>query len=131
MKPQGPSAGRRTRQREVIRGVIEASERPVSVAELHAKAREEWPTLSIATVYRTLNLLLEERSIVAVEVPGEGTRYERAGLHHHHHFHCQSCGRTFDLEGCPTRAIEGLAPAGFKVESHDVTLFGRCNVCST
>lgn len=120
---------RNTRQRTAILGAIEAAGRPLSPAELHALARSEAPALGLATVYRNIKLLLEEGRIREVSLPGEAPRYEVAHLGHHHHFKCLQCDRVFDIAECQTD-WNALAPAGFSVEAHDVTLFGRCSACS-
>ncbi|NUN95068.1 MAG: transcriptional repressor, partial [Candidatus Omnitrophica bacterium] len=86
------------------------------------------PGLGIATVYRTLKSLLEEGSVVAVEMPGQALRYEAAGKEHHHHFHCRGCGRVFEVEGCPT-GIGRLTPPGFRLEGHEIVLHGLCPDC--
>ena len=120
---------RNTRQREAIRAVFEGAGRPLSPQEVHERADRIAAGVSMATVYRSLKALVEEGSIVTVDLPGQPPRYEPAGLDHHHHFQCRSCGRVFDIEGCPG-ALDGLAPAGFVVESHEITLGGLCDRCS-
>ncbi|WP_276956937.1 Fur family transcriptional regulator [Allomeiothermus silvanus] len=119
---------RNTRQREAIRQVLQESGRPLSTREVLEAAKEKVPGLGIATVYRTLNSLLEEKEISAVELPGETPRYEVAGKHHHHHFHCTVCGKVFEIENCPGD-LERLAPPGFKAERHEIVLYGRCPEC--
>jgi Fur family ferric uptake transcriptional regulator len=84
--------------------------------------------LSLATVYRGLKSLVEEGVIAPVALPSEVTRYEVAGHHHHHHFQCLSCQRVYDVHACPGD-LGRLAPPGFSVESHDLTLYGRCGEC--
>jgi Fur family ferric uptake transcriptional regulator len=69
-----------------------------------------------------------EGELVAVELPGSPPHYEVAGLLHHHHFHCNACGRVYDLQGCPGN-IEKLTPRGFKLEKHEIVLYGRCAGC--
>jgi Fur family ferric uptake transcriptional regulator len=64
-----------------------------------------------------------------VELPGESPRYERSGIGHHHHFRCRSCARVFEIHGCPGDLRE-LTPEGFRLESHDVTLYGQCARCA-
>jgi Fur family ferric uptake transcriptional regulator len=120
---------RRTPQREIIKATIDDANRPLAPRELLELAQIQVPTLSLATVYRTLNLLLEDGFVIEVHLPGESVRYERAGRGHHHHFHCQQCGRAFDLTACPGDAISRMAPPGFRVASHDITLFGVCRDC--
>lgn len=119
---------RSTRQREIIRQVILGADRPLSPKEIHDRAQRELSTVSLATVYRTLRTLLEQDDITQVDLPGESPRYEAAGKGHHHHFHCRACGRAYDLTGCPGR-MDQFVPAGYEVDGHELTLFGRCPAC--
>lgn len=121
---------RSTRQRAAIRAVIEAAERPLTPQEVLDGARAEVSGMGIATVYRNLKLLVDDGSVQAVALPGDSPRYESTRLAHHHHFQCRACQRVFDVHGCPG-ALGQLAPAGFVVESHELTLYGRCADCST
>jgi Fur family ferric uptake transcriptional regulator len=86
------------------------------------------PTLSLATVYRTVKQLVEEGLLETVELPGEVARYEPAGSAHHHHFQCRQCERLFDIPGCSDQLAATL-PRGFMMEDHEVTLYGRCADC--
>ncbi len=121
---------RSTRQRAAIRAVIEAAERPLTPQEVLDGARAEVSGMGIATVYRNLKLLVDDGSVQAVALPGDSPRYESTRLAHHHHFQCRACQRVFDVHGCPG-ALGQLAPAGFVVESHELTLYGRCADCRT
>lgn len=121
---------RRTVQRDAIEAAIAEAGRPLTPAEVHEAALDVAPTLGLATVYRALRALAEAGEIVAVEVPGEAPRYERADLGHHHHFQCSACGKLFDLDGCPGN-MKSLAPKGFTVERHEIMLFGRCAECAS
>ena len=120
---------RSTRQRSAIRSVIEAATRPLTPQEVLDGARSEVAGLGIATVYRNLKLLVEEGSVQVVELPGDSPRYESKHLAHHHHFQCSACSRVFDVHGCPGD-LSRFAPAGFHVESHELTLYGRCADCA-
>jgi Fur family ferric uptake transcriptional regulator len=119
---------RSTRQRTAIRAVIEAAGRPLSTAEVLDAAQAEVPGLAIATVYRNVKLLADANEIAVVTLPGEAPRYESTQHAHHHHFQCGECNRVFDVPGCPGRLNE-LAPKGFVVERHELTLYGRCKDC--
>ncbi len=119
---------RNTRQRAAIRLAIEQAGRPLLPAEVLAAAQQDVPGLSLATVYRGLKALVEEGQLAPVSLPSEITRYERAGHHHHHHFQCRRCQRVFDVHACPGD-LSKLAPTGFQVESHDLTLYGLCGDC--
>lgn len=120
---------RASRQRDAIRQALEAAGRPLLPAEILAAAQVEVPALGMATVYRNLKQLSEAGEIQTVALPGEAPRFEMAGHHHHHHFSCQVCNRVFDVHACPGD-MQKLAPQGFTVEGHELTLYGRCSDCS-
>ena len=96
---------RNTQQRAAIRQAFELADRPLSPAEALGVAKEIVPGLGIAS------------------------RYEVAGKHHHHHFRCRICDRVFDVDACPPD-LSALTPRGFRLEGHDITLFGRCAACA-
>ena len=119
---------RSTRQRQAILAAIEAGQRPLAPTEVLERARVRVSSLGLATVYRNLKVLVAEGEVRAVNLPGDSPRYEMAHSPHHHHFQCMSCSRVFDVPGCPGN-LDDLAPRGFRVEHHDVTLYGRCSDC--
>lgn len=110
--------------------MFRASSRPLSPREVLAQGQTFVPGLGLATVYRNIRRLLEEGWLVEVPLPGSPSRYELADRPHHHHFHCRSCDRVFDLEVCGI-AFDRVVSAGYRVEQHDLTLSGRCPHCQT
>ncbi|MDX2176681.1 MAG: transcriptional repressor [Candidatus Sumerlaeia bacterium] len=119
---------RNTAQRAAVRQAFEESGRPMSPKEVLDAARPHAPSIGIATVYRAIKTLLEEQWISAVEIPGEPARYEVAGKPHHHHFLCRHCSKMYEVQGC-LAGIRALAPAGFRLEAHHITLYGVCEDC--
>jgi Fur family ferric uptake transcriptional regulator len=120
---------RGTRQRDAIRAVIRTARRPLSPQEVLDAARLAVRGLGMATVYRNLKLFVADGSVQVITLPGEAARYESSETAHHHHFQCTTCRRVYDVHGCPGN-LRRLAPRGFSVEHHDVTLYGRCSDCS-
>lgn len=121
---------RNTRQREVVQRLLQQAEGPLSAPELHRRAAQELPALGIATVYRTLKLLQEQRVAHAVLLDGE-TLYEASGRGHHHHFACRNCQKVFTLRACPLPLPAGtVMEGGYVVEAHEVTLYGLCPNCA-
>lgn len=129
MKAKVTRVSRKTRQREALQAAFEGADRPLSVGELLDAAAKRVEGLGIATVYRNVRSLLDEGWIVAVEMQGDATRYERAGKGHHHHFQCERCDRVFDLSGCFDN-VRKLAPPKFRVKEHALTLYGVCANCA-
>ncbi|MEX2527329.1 MAG: transcriptional repressor [Gemmatimonadota bacterium] len=120
---------RDTKQRKAIRNALEGAGHPLSPKELLSLARAEVSGLGIATVYRNISALQEEGWIVPVELPGEPPRYEVAGKAHHHHFHCRECDKVYEIEGCPGN-LQDVTPMGFQLETHEVVLYGLCEICA-
>lgn len=121
---------RHTRQRDAILHVLAEAKGPLSVPEIFALAKKKIP-IGIATVYRSINLLLTAREIQSVILPSGETRYESADLGHHDHFQCRKCERVFDLSVCPLHLASGtIIPGGFVVEDHEMTLYGSCPECA-
>jgi Fur family ferric uptake transcriptional regulator len=94
---------RDTRQRRAIRAVFSNTDRPLTVEEVHAAARQRVRRIGIATVYRTINTLVDDGWLRPVELPGQRTAYERADQPHHHFFSCRVC---------------------------ELVLYGRCDRCA-
>jgi Fur family ferric uptake transcriptional regulator len=126
-----PIGKRKTRAREVIPAVVRRAQGPLTVAQILEQAQKDLPGLGVATVYRTVKLLLEAGEIVAVVLPDGLARYESARKSHHHHFQCRACEEVFCIDSCPVTGLERRkALAGFEVQDHDLTVFGSCPDCA-
>jgi Fur family transcriptional regulator, ferric uptake regulator len=106
----------------------------LTAQEIFDRLRGGGRRVSLASVYRTLDLLSELGLVQRVEVGQGSARFERtAAEDHHHHLVCNDCGRVeaFSDERLE-RAIHGVASkVGYDVEAHDVVLHGACGDCAT
>lgn len=118
-----------TKQRAAIREAVAQSQRPLLPQEILESAQPAVPGLGIATVYRNLKAMVDDGLLRTVDLPGQNTRYELAAHGHHHHFQCRGCDRVFDIYACPGD-LSNLAPPGFRVEAHAITLYGQCGDCA-
>ena len=98
-----------------------------TVSTVHAALAGEMPTLSKATVYNTLNALVENGLLTALTITPEEIRYEvKRGPHHH--FLCKWCGSILDVEVRCTYA--DLAEVdGHVVEDIHGYFRGTCRKC--
>ena len=119
---------RNTQQRKAIYQTLAGSGRPLSVSEIFELAKNRVKGLGIATVYRSLNALEHEGRIRQVDLPGQSSRWELPGRHHHH-FLCRSCDKLFEIHACPVD-IRNLVPKGYRLEEHDILLHGQCDICA-
>ncbi|MCE5326554.1 MAG: transcriptional repressor [Planctomycetaceae bacterium] len=119
---------RNTRQKAAVLEVLSQAAVPLAPPQLLARAQELVATIGQATVYRVLKALQEKGTICTVQLPGEPPLYELAGKRHHHFFRCRRCGFMYEVQGC-AELVKRLVPRGFKLEDHEVFLFGTCTSC--
>ncbi len=120
---------RTTKQKQAIETVFLNSDRPLSVEEVTERARETAPSINTATVYRNLKTLVDSGILTKICSGQAGTLYEPNHSGHHHHFHCRTCGKTFDLPGCPL-SVQPKLPEGFTADSHELFYYGICAECA-
>jgi len=121
-----------TAPRLAVMEYLESNSTHPSAERVFADLRERHPSLSLSTVYKTLEAFL--RAGVCRRIAGEGTRLRVDGtLHPHDHAVCRSCGRIFDVAAAlyprsrpPAQLPGGLAVTGVRVE-YDVI----CSACAT
>jgi Fur family peroxide stress response transcriptional regulator len=122
-----------TPQRLAIFRRLAATDSHPSAEELHAAVRREMPTLSLATVYKTLDTLAAIGAVRPVSRLGARGRWD-ANLAPHHHLVCIACGAVTDvteprLEAAARPAAAVAARHGFEAAGHTVEIFGRCAAC--
>ncbi|MBK9140984.1 MAG: transcriptional repressor [Candidatus Melainabacteria bacterium] len=119
-----------TKQRRAILKAFENIDGPLSIEEVLARADRHCKGIGIATIYRNLKSLIDEGTILGVDMPGGAIVYEKAGNDHHHHFSCLRCKKVFDVDVCSI-SLEELVPSGFELREHEILLSGFCNSCSS
>ena len=127
-----------TRQRLVVLEVLaENPEEHLTAEEIYERVKAENPDIGLATVYRTVQLLLELGLIDRINLDDGFVRYEIGDTqeherHRHHHLLCLRCGCVFAFQKDMLEALEmGVQAAlGFRVTDHEVKLYGICKDCS-
>jgi Fur family ferric uptake transcriptional regulator len=121
-----------TRQRDLVAQVVFLSEDHLSVEAIRRQLRQQGERVGTATVYRTLDLLLESGLIRAHDF-GEGfKRYEPMPAHAaHEHLICERCGRVVEFSN---ERLERMLPAladehGFQHQHHRLEIYGVCREC--
>ena len=127
-----------TRQRLAILEVLaEQDGRHMTTEDIYDLVRKEFPEIGIATVYRTVQLLLEMQLVDRIELNDGCVRYEIGRPfsgeegHYHHHLVCKSCGKILsfdeDLLDELERQIENKT--GFQIWDHELKFYGMCKDC--
>lgn len=121
-----------TRQRRVVATALFTSEAHLSVEELRARLEAAGERVGLATIYRTLDTLLQSGLVRGQEF-GEGfRRFEPAGERTgHEHLVCERCGRVTEFTSERLeRMLQLLADEhGFQTRHHRVALHGLCGRC--
>jgi Fur family transcriptional regulator, ferric uptake regulator len=115
------------------RAVIEVLEDgPVhpSHQQILDEGQKIYPKLSRATVYRTMELLVELRLVRPLYLNDPTQRFVSA-LGGHHHLVCSNCGRVVEFDHCVADkvAAELSEKYGFQISSHLLEFHGLCNKC--
>jgi len=120
-----------TQQRiALFRELLEVGEH-LSAEGIFERVRGRYPTMSLSTVYNTLETLCDLGLIG--EVTGlDGPKLYDPESNPHHHMVCKDCGTVIDVFTPDAFRVnhKGLARDGFEVEDFRVTLYGRCKGCS-
>lgn len=108
----------------------------LTTEELYELVRVQYPEIGLATIYRTVQVLVDLHVIDRVSFDDGVARYELEAAgedsrHHHHHAICRRCGEVISFEDDLLDNLEqALYDAiGFTVEDHEVKLYGYCKNC--
>lgn len=121
---------RLTPQRVELVRLIASSQGHPSAAQLHARIQRQFPTMSHATVYKTLSLLKEMGQVVEIDLHDD-SRYDGNRPHPHPHLVCIQCSKIMDgEEDIDPSAIRKLEQSsGFKILRTQVMFYGLCPDC--
>lgn len=126
-----------TSQRLMVLNILSAhGDEHLTVEEIYDLAKEESPEIGLATIYRTVQVLLELHVIEKVTFDDGFARYELNGEEtgpgqRHHHAICTQCGKVYSLETDLLDTLEKqvFESLGFEVTDHEVKLYGLCSAC--
>lgn len=120
-----------SRQRESIKNSLMSRHDHPTADTLYMSIREEFPNISLGTVYRNLNLLVELGEIQKLTC-GDGADHFDGDVSPHYHFICNACRGVLDL---PMEQFDGInetaaARLGCKIDSHTIYFKGVCPECT-
>lgn len=106
----------------------------LSADEVYTHLKAMYPNNGIATVYRTLDLLVELGVLKKLEFGDGRSRFEMTDpddIHHHHHLICSRCGEVTEFQDDLMESLEAVIfkKTGFRVDDHIVKFYGICQRC--
>lgn len=123
-------ASRNTIQRSLILQAVQSLHHHPTAEEIYRETLKYHPNISKATVYRNLNLLVQQGEVLKVEVP-DGADHFDFRLQYHHHAYCRKCGNVYDMEmPAPAKVMEqAKGPQDFLLEECSILFRGVCSKC--
>ena len=120
-----------SKQRDMIVEYLNKVDGHVTAEEIFKNMNEDGQKISLATVYRNLNILVDMHEIKKIPHPTEGYQYDKT-CRPHYHLHCIKCDRILDLD-IPyleewNEKIQ--AQTGLEIKSHSMMAEGICADCA-
>ncbi len=122
---------RLTPQRIAILKILAASTGHPSVEQVHEGVKVDFPTTSLATVYKTVTLLKEMGEILELGFGNDGNRYDGNKPYPHPHLVCVKCKKIIDPEVVALGELSQqiASTTGFRIVSHRLDFYGICPKC--
>ncbi len=122
---------KRSRQREHILKLLQGTDKHPTASWIYDELRPEFSNLSMGTVYRNINILLDQNLVQKIESGSSFDRYD-ANTELHYHFICRECETVDDM---PVEVFQALDKeisdaTGYRVESHRLDFYGLCPSCA-
>lgn len=120
-----------TPQRIAILRVLSISKGHPSVENIYEQVKEEFPTTSVATVYKNVSMLKELGEVLELSFGTESSRYDGNKPDPHPHLICIVCKKIIDpdLDSLKDVSTELMEETGFRITSHRLDFFGICPEC--
>ncbi len=123
-----------TPQRQVILEVVETSAEHLDAEAVFQRAREKDPSISLATVYRTLSVLKDMGLIEQRYLARDHARehYEPVGAPEHYHFTCLGCRKVVEFQSPRVKQMRGelQRELGLEISHACICLEGYCQACT-
>jgi Fe2+ or Zn2+ uptake regulation protein len=119
-----------TQQRATVFEFLSSVEHHPTADEVYLAVKNQLPKVSLATIYKNLEALIEAGVASKLNYGDGSARYD-IRTDYHHHVRCLQCGKMWDIE--PTESSAWLksmkSPAGFQISDYRLELLGTCREC--
>jgi len=122
-----------TPQRMAVLKILAESKNHPSVESIYQQVRQDFPTTSLATIYKTVTLLKEIGQVLELGFADWGSRYDGNKPFPHPHIICTKCGAIVDPDYASMQEItrEMARKSGFAISHHRLDFFGLCPKCQS
>lgn len=119
-----------SKQRDALLMLLKSVKNHPTADWLYDNLRKEFPKISLATVYRNLNLLVENGEIIRLDFNGDAEHYD-GNPQNHYHFICRNCSAIIDVSISTDNSLNELVTEKdtLKIEDHALFFHGLCEKC--
>ncbi len=119
-----------SKQRDALINILQNTKTHPSAEWLYNEVKKEFPNVSLATIYRNLNLLLANNQIVRLDI-GSGTEHYDACCNSHYHLVCEECNSITDITLPLLDDLEKNAEElnNITIKNHSLLFYGVCQNC--
>ncbi len=122
---------RKSKQRDMIYDILLSRKDHPTADDLYLEMKNIFPGVSLGTVYRNLNILVEQGLVNRIDSAGTFSRFDGKTAPHSH-FVCRECGKIIDVElnfEFGSHIIDDIELAS-RVEDYKLDVYGKCLDCS-
>jgi len=121
---------KRSKQRNSILELLRSTGSHPTASWIYDKLKKKYPDLSMGTIYRNLNILLEQGLIRKIDFGSTFDRYD-SNISPHYHFICERCGSITDIK-LPiddelNKRVDRVT--NFTTKRHRIEFYGLCDKC--
>ncbi len=120
-----------TPQRMAIARILALSKGHPNIETIYSRLRHDFPTMSLATVYRNVMLFKSLGEVLELGFPDGSNRYDGNKPYPHPHVICNACNKIIDPEIKSIKHLtqEVAEQTGFEIKTHRLDFFGLCREC--
>ena len=123
---------RNTIQKQVILNAVRELKNHPTSEEVYNYIKPNFPSISLGTVYRNLNLLSENNEIQKISLIDDAVRFDHI-TGEHYHFQCDKCKKLIDINLPYNKELDEAVSKKYNVEidKHDIVFIGICKSCKS
>ena len=123
---------RNTKQKEIILDILQANRIHPTIHEIYELAKEKYPSIGQATIYRNVNKLVEEGKIIKLPNNTDDSYHYDIDISSHDHLLCKKCGKIIDIfDNDYNDIFESIEKKNkITIDRATILLEGNCSNCN-
>lgn len=117
-----------TPQRIAILDLLKGNTKHPSAEDIYMEVSRKFPTMSLATVYNTLEAIKQKGSILELNIDPEKKRFD-PNTEPHHHLICIKCRQIVDIQRWFELPLSDTDKKGFEIKGSHIEFYGLCPEC--